>query len=167
MQKKIHTTELDIPYNDSDCWERYPKQRWMYDLSRLLDVQHISWSPYETTLLKDKIVNMFLVTPNVVNSGYIYINHPVGERISSEVYIIKGEIKLLKHIDKQEPIGNIELRINAFVSLHFQKFTGIVSIESIGSDFMSIRLRSCSTTDYNDINVLRLIKKIYKKTEVD
>ena len=60
MQKKTDIQEFDIPKDDIECWDRYPRHRWVYDLSRLLDSQHISWSPFITNELKFKINNIRL-----------------------------------------------------------------------------------------------------------
>lgn len=175
MHKKPDTQELNIPRDDVECWERYPKHRWIYDLSRLLDAQNIKWSPYETDLLKDREVNIFLDTYSDIEyePGYIYINKPYGSQVITEVYITKGEIKLARYIDKDtdielhDSIGNIELRINAFVSMHFLKFTGIITITSIGNDIMSIRLRPYSDLSFSvNPDITRLTKRIYKKTDI-
>ena len=173
MTKKLEIQELDIPTDDIECWERYPKYRWVYDLSRLLDVQNIKWSLYETKTLKDKELNIYLESfQNIEYSpGYIYINRPTGPHILAEVYLTKGEIKLTRYFDKKtckeinEFIGNIELRVNAFVSIHFQKFTGVVTMEFIGNDIMSIRLRAYPELEQNTESI-KLTKRIYKKTEV-
>src|ERR1035437_4169040 len=125
MHRRIDTLDLDIPIDDIECWERYPKHHWVYDLSRLLDAQNIKWSPYETENLRDKMVNMYFDSPKdiIYETSHIYINKPDGDCILTEVYITKGEIKLTRHIDKrtrieiQEFMGNIELRIKAFVSM--------------------------------------------------
>ena len=175
MHRKLDTLDLDIPKDDVECWERYPKHRWVYDLSRLLDAQNIKWSPYETDSLKDTEVNIYLESPKniVYETSHIYINRPEGDHILAEVYITKGEIKLSRYFDKrtrleiQDFIGTIELRINAFVSMHFQKFTGIITAELIGNNIMSIRLRAypeLSSTTNPDIT--RLTKRIYKKTDL-
>jgi hypothetical protein len=175
MHKKLDTQELDIPMDDIECWERYPKHRWVYDLSRLLDAQSIGWSPFETSTLKSIVKNMHFDSLNntVYSTSYIFINEPQGMRIVSEVYIIRGEIKLIRYIDKQtqteiqDSTGNIELRINAFVSMHFQKFTGIITIDLVGNDMMSVRLRPYSELDINaNIDIIRLTKKIYKRKDV-
>ncbi len=175
MHKRPDTQELNIPRDDVECWERYPKHRWVYDLSRLLDAQNIKWSPYKTDLLKDREINIFLDTYNNIEyePGYIYINSPHGIHVITEVYITKGEIKLARYIDKdtnteiQDTIGNIELRINAFISMHFLKFTGIITIESIGNDIISIRLRPYSEFGLNvNPDIARLTKRIYKKTDI-
>src|SRR5271165_2933417 len=101
MHKKTDTNELDIPKDDIDCWERYPKHRWVYDLSRLLDAQNIKWSPYEISTLPDKEKNMRLHTTKdlVFQPGYIWFKRPEGRHTITEMYLIKGEIKLMRHID--------------------------------------------------------------------
>lgn len=173
MHKKYETIEVDIPSDDFDCWERYPKHHWVYDLSRLMDAQGIKWSPYETDELNHKETIMHLVSYKVaVHPGLIYIKQPTGDQLISEIYIIKGEIKFMRHIDSSghelsSPIGQLELRLNAFVTLHFQKFTGVISVKSIGNDIFGIQLRPHS--EYGLITnqeLIKLIRRIYKKTDI-
>jgi len=175
MYKRTDTQELDIPKDDIECWERYTKHRWVYDMSRLLDAQNIKWSPFESETLNNKVVNMYFESCRLVEykPAYIYINELSGLHLLTEVYIAKGDIKLIRYIDKlskietQEFIGNIELRINAFISMHFQKFTGVITIESVGNDITSIRLRAHSDLGQTaNSNIIRLIKRIYKKTDL-
>lgn len=173
MHKKIDTHNLNIPIDDVECWDRYPKYRWVYDLSRLLDAQNIQWSPFKRDNFADMVPNMDFesVSSIMYNTGTIFINAPIGANIITEVYIAKGDIKLIRHIDKstaeeiQDFTGGLELRINAFVSIHFQKFTGVISVESIGNDIMAIRLRPNRDISA-DQNLVRLAKKIYKKTDL-
>lgn len=172
MHKKIDIQDLDIPKNDLECWERYPKHRWVYDLSRLLDAQHIKWSPFRTELLQNKSINMKF--NNIfLESGVIFSNITSNNQYVSEVYIIKGEIKNICIRDKNtneiitESIGDVELRINAFVSMYFQKFNGVISVITYGNEIYSICLRPISDLDLiTDSELIRLIKRIYKKSDL-
>ncbi len=175
MHKRIDIHDLEIPTDDLECWEWYPKHRWMYDLSRLLDVQSIKWSPFSTTLLKTEMVNMQFETSRPVDykSATIFVDAPDYNHVISEVFIVKGEIKHIRHFNETmtelaaESTGNIELRISAFVSIHLQKFTGVISVATFNCIIFKIQLKPKSdlslTTD-NDI--VKLIKRIYKKSDV-
>ena len=173
MQKKIETQDLDIPQDDLDCWDRYPTHRWVYDISRLLDAQNIKWSPFNS--LPMMIANMYFETEKEVAyvPAYIYINEPIGKQHITEVYITKGEIKHMRYICKStkkevtEDVGDIELRISAFISIHFQKFTGVISVETIGSDIYAIRLRPTPELALvANADIAKLIKRIYKKNDL-
>jgi hypothetical protein len=175
MHRKTDTIEFDIPKDDIECWERYPKHRWVYELSRLLDAQSIKWSPYEVDSLPNRELNIDMVSRKALvrQPGYIYMKKSEGQHMLTEMYITKGEIKLMRHIDpitkKELPslIGEVELRLNAFVTLYFQKFTGVVGVETNANEIFRIQLRP-----YVDINVetnqevVKLAKRIYKKTDV-
>lgn len=175
MNKKVDTNEFDIPKDDIECWGKYPKYRWIYDLSRLLEAQNISWSPFEDDHLPDRELNMELISekPLIRQPGYIYINKPTGRYTITEMYIIKGEIKLMRHIDDtngkeiESLFGEVELRLNAFATLYFQKFTGVVTAETYGNEIFRLRLRpySSSGVDANP-EVNKLIKRIYKKSDL-
>lgn len=173
MQKKTEIQDLNIPHDDIECWDRYPKYRWVYDMSRLLDAQNIKWSPFRS--LPMMIANMYFETEKEMAyvPAYIYINEPIGKQYVTEVYIAKGEIKHMRYMCKStqkvvtEDVGGIELRISAFVSIHFQKFTGVISVETIGSDIYSIRLRPTSELALTDsAEVSKLLKRIYKKNDL-
>jgi len=174
MHKKSETIEIDIPQDDVDCWERYPKFHWVYDLSRLMDAQGIKWSPYETNELNHREVNIYLVSHKslAIQSGYIYTEEPIGDRLFTEIYIIKGEIKFMRHLDNHGieldyMIGQLELRLNAFVTLHFQKFTGVISVKTFGNDIYGIQLKPYSDPGLTtNQELVKLIRRIYKKTEI-
>ena len=175
MHKKLEIQDLDIPKDDIECWDRYPKHRWVYDMSRLLDAQNVKWSPFISKELSDMKANMYLYSKDRIAymPGWIYIKNPTGKQIISEVFIVKGEIRHISYLDKlsrefiTESVGDIELRISAFISMHFQKFTGIISAETIGNDIYSICLRPLSelALKANTITV-KLVKRIYKKNDV-
>lgn len=175
MQRKIETIDLDMPKDDLDCWNRYPKHRWVYELSRLLDAQNIKWSPFEQTDLPHRELNMRLYTrePIIRQPGFIYIEKPTGNHLLTEVYIVKGEIKLMRHLDPDSGqelpvlIGEIELRLSAFISLYFSKFTGIITTETFSNEIFHIQLRSNSDLSLtSNQEISKLIKKIYKKTDI-
>lgn len=174
MHKKTDTVELDIPKDDIDCWERYPKHHWVYDLSRLLDAQHIGWSPYEVPMYPYREINMRLITesPVIRQSGFIYTKKPEGDHLFTEVYISKGEIKSIRHIDPNSGkelanlLGEIELRLSAFVTLHFAKFTGVITCETYGHDIFGIRLRAYSDLSLTtNTEIIKLTKRLYKRTD--
>lgn len=176
MQKKTEIHDLEIPQDDIECWERYPKHHWVYDLSRLLDAQNIKWSPFRVDGLADQVPNLYLKSNNNIAymPGRIFISNATGRQLYTEAYIIKGEIKYIRYFCNStkkiitEDVGNIELRINAFVSIHFQKFTGVISAETIGTDIYSIRLRPLPELALvANTEVSKIIKEIYKKNDIE
>jgi hypothetical protein len=173
MHRKTENTELDIPKDDIECWERYPKHRWVYDMSRLLDAQSIMWAPYEAPDLTWATPNIVLQAPQLMcEPGIIYTKKPEGPPMWTEVYVAKGEIKLMRHIDHAlgpaaTLVGGIELRINAFVSLYFNKFTGVFTANTYGNDIYRIRLRPFSELALTtNTDIVKLTKRIYKKTDL-
>lgn len=175
MHRKTDTHDLDVPKNDIECWERYPKHRWVYELTRLLDSQNIKWSPFETLAFPDREMNLKLesVIDISYQPGFIYFRKPNGLHIITEVHITKGEIKNMRHFDPvtrneyAELIGEVELRINAFVTLHFQKFTGVISIDTYANEILRMRLRPhIDPASEANIDVAKLVKRIYKKSDI-
>ena len=155
MHRKTDTLEFDIPKDDIECWDRYPKHRWVYELSRILDVQNIKWSPFAIDTFPDRELGIDMVSAKTLvrQPGYIYMKKAEGRHMFTEVYIAKGEIKLMRHIDPKtykeldNLVGEVELRLNAFSTLYFQKFTGVVGFETFSNEIYRIQLRP-----YADIN---------------
>ena len=175
MHRRTDTQELNIPKDDIECWERYPKHHWMYDLSRLLDVQNIKWSPFEDPDLPDRELNIEMISSRAIvrQPGYIYIKKQEGPRMYTELYIVNGEIKKMRHINPEtfkeldSLNGEIELRLNAFTTLHFQKFTGIITAETYANEIFRIRLRPYTSLDTEtNQEITKLAKRIYKKTDI-
>lgn len=175
MHRKTDTIDFDIPKDDIECWERYPKHRWIYEMSRLLDAQNIKWSPYAVDSLPDRELNIDMLSNRslIRQPGYIYMKKADGRHMLTEMYITKGEIKLMRHIDpetrKELPglIGEIELRLSAFVTLYFQKFTGTVGVESYSNEIFRMQLRPhVDISSETNQEVVKLAKRIYKKTDV-
>jgi hypothetical protein len=173
MQRKIE--DLDIPKDDIECWERYPKHRWVYDNMRLLDVQNVKWSPYESSLCKIRVAGMDLFSEKglAYSPAYIYVEKYDGQHILASAYMSKGDIGLIRYFDKStntelaESIGNVELRITSFVTMHFPKFTGIVSAELIGTHIVSVMLRlNPELALIANTESAKLLKRIYKKNDV-
>jgi hypothetical protein len=174
MNRKTDNQLLDIPIDDIECWERYPKHHWVYELSRLLDSQNIKWSPYEVDGLPTRELNIRLITEKtcVRQPGFIYIKRPDAPMVVTEAYITKGEIKLMRHIDtktnKELPTlnGEVELRINAFTTLYFQKFTGVMTFETYSNEIYRIQLKPyLAIIDDTNQEVIKLVKRIYKKID--
>jgi len=174
MHKKTDTFDLDIPKDDIECWERYPKHRWVYDLSRLLDAQHIDWSPFEVPHLVNRELNLRLESETAIvkQPGLIYTKTPAGDHLCTEIYISKGEIKYMRHLDPISSkelvglIGELELRLSAFVTMHFAKFVGVITCETHGNDIFRIQLRPYSDLSLTtNSEAVKLAKRIYKRTD--
>ena len=174
MHKKNEIIDLDIPKDDLECWNRYPKYRWVYDKSRLFDMQGIKWSPFPDQDLIDTTSIISLSSENMnTKTGVIFYNKPAGPTIISEIYIAKGEIKYVRHFDAdsgrtiEQIAGDIEIRIIAFISMHFQKFTGVVSAEIIGLSIFGIHLHPKNSEFALNANndIIKIAKRIYKKSE--
>lgn len=164
--KTVDTT-VDIPLTDEHAWKMYPKYNWVYSTSKLLDMQNIEWSPfYKSTLgwsLPELTVweNDIPIQPKEVTSrstnmepGRIFLAPIAGERLTTDIAILKGEVKWAAHhmyveADNSRAVltelrGDVELRISALVTLHFKKFAGVISVDTIGHDIIAARLHLTS-----------------------
>lgn len=175
MQKKTDIHDFDIPKDDIECWKKYPKHRWVYERTRIYDAQNIPWSPIETNEFSFQ-VPAFELQSNIsirYKPGVIFVKEHSGLQMRTEVFIAKGEIKHMRHINPETAeelpslIGEIELRLNAFVALHFVRFTGVISVETYGNEIHRIQLKPYSDLSQEENqNVLKIAKRIYKKNMI-
>lgn len=132
---------VDIPLDDMTAYQMYPRYNWVYSTSRLFDMQNIEWSPFPMgTLLQAH--NEF---PFTQGSCEIYTKEIEGERLTTDVAVLKGDIKWATHHKDGKVLddlrGDIELVISALTTLHFKKFAGIISVDTIGTRIVAVRLR--------------------------
>lgn len=155
-------TLADIPLTDEAAWETYSKYRWVCSTSRLLDLQGVPWSIFYGAEFSSPLVEFSWAkqaSPSIVAyPGMIFVNpnYLQGDSLTTDVAILKGEVKwLAHHTDKQETLeneihigkkvldkihGEVELRIAAFVKMALPKFTGVISVDTIGSVIIAVRL---------------------------
>lgn len=166
--KTVETT-VDIPLTDDQAWKMYPKYNWVYSTSRLLDMQNIEWSPYyrlpfswavnefsmwnASSFEIQEIDGLPINSPGSMAHGKIFMAPIEGEKLTTDIAILKGEIKWAAHHRTNENgskevltelRGDVELRISALVTLHFKKFAGVISVDTIGHDIIAARLHLTS-----------------------
>jgi hypothetical protein len=88
-----------------------------------------------------------------------------------EIYIVKGEIKLIRYLtidgnDIDGIPGLLELKLTAFINLHFSKFTGVISTKIHNTDIHRVWLRPLYPNTSHS-GAKRLISRIYKKESMD
>lgn len=161
-------TNIDIPLNDEVAYKLYPKYNWVYSTSRLLDFQNITWTPFgggEFTLMHSEF-------PVTGGGGAIYTKPMPGDKLTTDIAIMKGSIKWAKHhnvVDGEKQVldelrGDIELRISALATMHFRKFAGVISVDTIGNAIVGVRL--CMTADVVDQyeeDWLKRVLRIYNR----
>ena len=165
MKEILDAHKLNIPKDDIECWDRYPKHRWLYESTRLFDAQGIKWSPFKSNEFthNTKTLNLISLGEATYTTGDIFTPVFTGNHTIVELGIIKGDIKLLVYIDTNEvSIGDVNLYITAFVSMHLNKFSGIIYIELIGNYIVGVHLYPKRDILPNT-ELMRLAKRIYKK----
>lgn len=157
--------DLDIPTNDYDCWQRYPRHRWVYDLTRLMDAQNLAWSTVQTAEFTER--KETLTDPSIPGSlGCIYLRSQKDTAVHFEVSVIKGDVKLVVPLDKNQESGKQEIKIAAFVALHFSKFTGVITFSMCQDTIIKISLKPQSELDHiTNKEQLKIYKKIFKKQD--
>lgn len=158
-----------IPAQNRDTWTIYPQYITTQQTSMLFDFQHIEWLPYET--------DRFTVEHPAFNvegyPGSIYTAAFAGDHLDTYVAINKGELKWIAHAphgtyDFEDDVrGSLELRIGAFITTVYKKFSGIVSFESYGENIVAISMSISSDliTSLNDDDLVKNIKRLYTRRE--
>lgn len=160
----------DIPLTDQAAWGLYPKHRWVYSTSRLLDLQNIEWSLFYSDVFcasleelgGQRVFTEQELWPGVLKDGdtmhgTIFIKPLEGDSLTTDVVVLKGELKWLAHhthavAERKNHVvvgkkvlpdvrGELDLRISALTRMHFQKFTGVISVDTIGNVIVGARLR--------------------------
>ena len=160
---------VDIPLNDEVAYKLYPKYNWVYSTSRLLDFQNVEWTPFGGGLFTQQHGEF----PITGGGGIIYTRPMVGDKLTTDVAVMKGDIKWAKHHsisdngDKEvldDLRGDVELRISALTTMHFRKFAGVISVDTIGPIIVGVRL--CMTADIVDQypeDWLKRVLRIYNR----
>ena len=160
-------TNVDIPLNDEVAYQLYPKYNWVYSTSRLLDFQGLKWAPFKLGDLTYHLQE-FTVEKGDSRSGAIFTNELHGDALTTDVVIMKGDIKWAKHHTYEfgnktvldDLRGDIELRISAMATMHFQKFAGVISVDTVGPTIIAVRL--CMTADVVDQYPEDWIKRVLR-----
>lgn len=173
----IHKT-YRIPVTDKEAWEQYSSLNWVYDTQRLLGAQHVKWSPFygwpfDQSIPIHHFDNEILLIEKLpylqigeLRQGHIFIKIPEIEKHRfTETIIVKGEIKLAIQTEDnlmptQKLVGEAELRVYAFATMYFQKFTGCASFETYGNEIYAIKLRPTPSLLPNyEADVPKLLKR--------
>lgn len=171
--------DYDIIISDIDAWNAYPKFHWMYSTTALLDAQNIKWAPFETADLDQGIpaftvglAKVYIESCSELDPSEcsIFIANMSDRYIRTEALIRKGQLKWFAHFDQvthkfdESVIGEVDLRINAFVTLYFKKFNGIVSFETYGSNIVGVKLRpTVKLIPEYPANVFNNLKRLFPK----
>lgn len=144
-------TNVDIPLDDKTAFQMYPKYNWVYSTSRLFDMQRVQWAPFPTSELVEEheefpFSSIGNPIPLNAGTGVIYTKPLAGDKITTDVAVLKGDVKWATHFNEDKELldqlrGDVELIISALTTLHFKKFAGIISVDSIGTKIVAVRLR--------------------------
>ena len=157
------------PMANKDAWNTYTKYNRVQQTSVLFDFQQVDWSPF----MDDKHTCKHTAFNIEDYVGDIYTVNLTGDHLTSAVAINKGEIKWIKHytaetlVPEEEIRGSLELRIGAFVTTAFKKFSGLVSFKSIGEDVVAVDLKVDNKfiNSLEDEELIKNIKRLYNRRD--
>jgi hypothetical protein len=114
------------------------KYNWIFNTGFILSSQQIPWSPFLTGEFRTKLPAISIGD----DPGAVFIEELPIDIIKTCVMLAKGEVKWISQHDsqgiKEEIDGNSELRILAFIQIHFKKYTGILNFTNYGKNIISI-----------------------------
>ncbi len=101
--------KIDVPINDMDAWQKYPKHRWIYNKAMICQYQGISYAPMpiepkKYPVIIKPIINLYGMGLNIIkvnNKDEFYDNwynnnfwmeFLEGEHLSWDVIILNGKI---------------------------------------------------------------------------
>jgi hypothetical protein len=157
------------PRKNKDAWTLYTKYNRIQQTSVLFDFQQVAWSPFKDDGHPMKH-NAFNIEGYV---GDIYTAEMAGDELTTAVAVNKGDIKWITHYDQNTLVqeddirGSLELRIGAFVTAAFKKFSGILSFKSIGDDVVAIDLKVDEKfiLSLKDEELNKNIKRLYNRRD--
>lgn len=133
---------VDIPLDDMTAYQMYPKYNWVYSTSRIFDMQGVEWAPFPMGDLTQAHPEFPLHGSSACE---IYTKELTGDFLTTDVAVLKGHIVWAAHHDEDGLLddlrGDVELVISALTTLHFKKFAGIISVDTIGTKIVAVRLR--------------------------
>lgn len=169
-------SKYNVPATDTECWNKYPKYRWLFETSKLFEAQNKKWSfvkdskfncVYQTSSFDRPFTSMFLKYSSTATLGELYVQDADNtDTMHTDVVIRKGEITWFKHHKYNSFIDEInaevELRISAFIIMNFAKWNGVLSIKTISNEIYAVKcMPSNMLTQYPE-KVIEQLKKIYK-----
>ena len=104
--------------------------------------------------------------------GAIYIRQPAGDKLTTDVAVMKGDLKWAKHhqiVDGEKVVldnlrGDVELRIASLATMHFRKFAGVISVDTIGPVIVAVRLcMAADVVDQYEEDWLKRVLRIYNR----
>lgn len=150
----------EVPRTFKESLKKNDKYKWVYESTRVLATQGIPWSHMSTDINRNaidvlnygsKIDHDAIVLQNDCSlPGKIFVdaNVFVGEEVFTDVAIFKGDVKWMQHYRNEDKeielipleLGEIKLKINALLHLHFSKYSGIIKVQTIGKNIIGISL---------------------------
>ncbi len=120
----------------------YAKYNWLCNGIELLNLQKVEWYPFE----HDEFTYPIEIFALDNHDGKVYVKEPEGTKVASVAEIVKGTVKYIIHTNEDnerliDNIGTHDLRIHAFVIMHFKKFNGSVKFTSKGSVITQIEIQ--------------------------
>lgn len=189
--------DVNIPTEDGDAWRWYPDYKWVYNKLAIAESQNLVCAPHgidpdSFPVFSKPIYNMrgmgagssVLRTlkeyKNRQRPGHMWMTMLEGEHVSSDVAVVNGEVKWLRH-SVGEPLEGgmfdywtvlaaakpeIENYLADWVKTNMPAYTGMLNFETIDAVIIEVHLRFADQWPdlYGDGWVEALVKLYAKGT---
>jgi hypothetical protein len=175
----LNTAQIKIPSTDKEAWVKYPKVNWVYLTHKLLEFQKIKWYPFSIEgVTNTKLASYSLGEPILGTDGMIYIEEELNltdVRTKVDAVICRGQIVDEVHYTEDTEgnvtpkttyaiSGKVELLIQSILVWHFDKFSGIVSVEYVDDTIIAFRLTPHTyAKEFYPDHILRNLNGLYTK----
>jgi len=189
---KILKCPTNVPINDMDAWEMYPKHRWVYNKLELAIYQNIPCAPMpikpkKYPVISKPITNLYGMGLNMEklnnlddfydhwHSNNFWMEYLGGRHESWDIMILNGKIVyhvcFLGHKDKKiigkfrywESVDKcIPDSVLTLVREHFKDFMGCLNIETIGCKIIECHLRMGDIDQFPTLDLLRGVIQLYQ-----
>jgi hypothetical protein len=164
--------DVNVPTEDGDAWRWYPEYKWVYNKLAVAESQNLACAPHGIDpdtfpVFSKPIYNMrgmgagsgVLRTLKEYRQrqrpGHMWMQMLQGEHVSTDVAVVEGEPKWLRHSVGQPLEGGMfdywtvlaapkprtESYLAAWIKKHMPRYTGMLNFETIDAIIIEVHMR--------------------------
>ncbi len=188
---------INIPINDLDAWQRYPKYRWIYNKILLCEFQNIKCAPMpilptKFPVILKPITNLYGMGLNMAKinnkeefyehwySNNFWMEFFEGEQLSYDIIVLKGKIKFYtcylgdkdkKTIGKFQSWESVERElpdiVKQLIDQKLKDYSGVINVETIDGNIIEAHLRMGELDQFPTFDILKGLIATYQEKEYD
>lgn len=129
---------------DTEAYVKHSTHSWVYHTTQLLDLQNISWRPFEHAPHTQPLP-VFGTEPE--SHSCVWIEPLDGKSLMVTAAVVKGVPKwhcvhLPDGTVSDSSPGDLTLRVTGFCALYLKKYTGMITMSITGTVLTAVKLRA-------------------------